>query len=381
MSEARPRLVIVTESKESWGAERSLLRILNSGVARRFDVTLVVSEKSPLPAQWSEHGFKFVRHRFAKHAALEAHGSLAGAGASELAREITQMVSGGARLAFKLRRADLVLSFSLWQLPETKLAARLSRTKLAVDLHETFRNAQVAKILPYLIGKRTLLLAPSQYVVNRSGLRNHRQKRVIPRPVEAPSSDAPVASVAPLSVRTIGIFGQITPHKRVLEAVEALNGLNIRILVVGGRAREARTAYETRVREVVDAHGYGSEVLEKVENPYALMATCDFVLNASAHEAFGRTVVEAAALGAIPLVLDESGPAECARDLGCGIILSSLANGRPMMERMVSASDATLDQFRLKDTRLLERFAAENVGAAYSTALWRYLMNRTPVET
>jgi glycosyltransferase involved in cell wall biosynthesis len=371
-----PRLTVVTASAESWGAERSLREMLESGLASRFRVTVVLSPGSPFAEELKSFGGVTVRfHRFAKHPALSRNGSLSNSTLVEKALEVPAIVGGALRLLRVLRGADLVLNFSLWQLPETMLATMLLRKPLAVDVHETFEGAGGARALSALLKRVSLVIAPSKYVLRRVGVAASEGAFVIPRPVK-------VNEFAPTdpeinAVPRLGIFGQIAPHKGVLEALEALEGCSADVLIVGGVSEERRSEYESEVRAAVAKRGTGSQVLDRVPDPLNEMSRCHYILNASRHEAFGRGVIEGALAGSVPVVLPDSGPSECVDLLGVGIVLAEIADLRTLVAEWDSADDMDWKSKRLSSPTIMSIFDPERIALEYGNALETALPTRT----
>lgn len=321
MTTRAKRILFVTESREVWGAEESLLLILADVKASGAEVAVALSPGSPLAGRLAEIGVTFIEHRFAQHRALERTGSLSTAGKSDLLRDGFSTLLGALRATALVRRFDVVVPFSLWQTPEFVLACRLARRACVVDVHETFHGSLGKKMVRVLAKLSSGVISPSQHLAEEYGIAN---ALVIPRPVIT-STDFENSSKNEGTL-TLGIFGQISPHKRVLELVEAVEatGKELRLLVVGGRDTASQSEYERRVRAHVDRLPETSKVIERQRDISGLMNECDFVANVSEHEAFGRTVVEAAAHGAVPLVLEGTGPAEIVRMTGVGHIFDSI---------------------------------------------------------
>lgn len=364
----RPHLFIVTASAQSWGAEKSLREMLEHGLAERFAVTVVLSLDSPFAAELGHiEGVSVHFHRFAEHPALSQGGSLASSGALQKAAELPSIVAGALRLLPVLRQADVVLNFSLWQLPETMLAALFLRKPLVVDVHETFEGAAGTRVLSALLRIPSLLIAPSRYVLHRARAANRQPIAVIPRPVKfnSPMTVGPKVGLLP----KIGIFGQIAEHKGILEALRILEGVAADVLVVGGSKQDERTAYEEEVRAAVQRRGPGSAVLDRIPDPMRVMAECNYVLNASRHEAFGRGVIEGALSGSVPLVLPNSGPSECVERLGAGIVLQKIEDLRPLIASWDSQDTTRWESGRLRSPSVMAQFDPSRVAREYADAV------------
>jgi glycosyltransferase involved in cell wall biosynthesis len=318
------RVLIATESLEVWGAEGTLLELSQQVDRAAVELTFILAPSSPLAPLVSESGFDVLFHRYAIHPALVKYGGLGGASKLALLQEVANALLGGIRFARIARRFDLVLSFSMWQAIETAIGSSIARRPFVLDIHETFNGTRGHQVLRMLAQISRAVIAPSAAILSRSGLVPSEKIVVIPRPV---STGRLESTRTRSETMTIGIFGQISAHKGVAKVVSALSsvpGDRVKLLVVGGRPDNARGEYEAKVRDSVKKMGGGSIVVDRVSNVHELMAACDFVINASDHEAFGRGVVESIAAGAIPIAVGMEGPSEIVRATGIGVILGSV---------------------------------------------------------
>jgi glycosyltransferase involved in cell wall biosynthesis len=218
---------------------------------------------------------------------------------------------------------DALVCFDLWLLPYALFIRMLTRTRVVFDFHETFSVGGAARLLPAITRLVDLVITPSHYLIARYHLGRCHHK-VVPRPVGGRRlPERPTFAYAGV---TFGIFGQVAEHKRVLELVNSIAfanaaGVSARLLVVGGcQTARDRTVYETRVRRHVAKLSFAT-VFDAVDDVEPLMISCDYICNLSDHEAFGRTVIEALALGRFPVVYEETGPAEIVTAAGDGRIV------------------------------------------------------------
>lgn len=323
------RIAVISESKAVWGAEESLLRICSRGQHHGYSPMVVVGLNSPLLSRLEESGIPAIGHRFARHVTLETKGSLSKSSTRRLIQDFFSICRGALRLLPIIRSCDAVLIFSLWQAPETILAAILTRKPWILDLHETFSGRMAVPIVRRIVKLSRGTISPSRFLLEKYGVNYTDNIAVVPRPIEiSPVEDpeTPHLSTDDVDV-VIGIFGQIADHKQVLElarVIDAGSTVRTRLLVVGGAPVGHRSDYELEVREFVMEMKCGSKVIDRVSEPRTLMSTCDFVINVSKHEAFGRGVVEAIAAKSIPLVLEDSGPAEIVRFTSIGVVVNSI---------------------------------------------------------
>jgi glycosyltransferase involved in cell wall biosynthesis len=322
VSRPRPtRVIIATESNQVWGAEESLLRILRHADSNNVEATVLASLASPLTRRCSEISVPVLEHQF-------VGGRISRPGISAIARAGSSFW----RLCNHFRRCDVVIAFSAWQALEVAAAARLARRPVLFDLHETFSTDRSKMFIRVIDALCTGVLAPSEHVLVRGGLTPGRRRLVVPRPVSLRQFDIEESRKATRYGRgrsshfTIGIFGQIVPHKGTLEvltAIEKIQHLEPRLLIVGGTGVAARTKYEHAVRRRATEARIDVAVVDRVHDPSDLMRQCDVVVNASEHEAFGRTVLESIAAGTWPVVIAGTGPTEIVGSVGVGSIASS----------------------------------------------------------
>ena len=360
------RVLVVTESLSVWGAERTLIELAKNVDRETVALTFLVARESPFARVLEEMGFPVILHRFAAHPALVKYGSLGSANLPTLLHEVFASVIGGIRLSRYARKFDALLSFSIWQSIETLIAARVGGAKFVLDVHETFSGSKGHTVTRALAKMSDLVIAPSESVLMRSGIVIGSKVVVIPRPVGHPAVMARSSAVVlPL---TLGVFGQIAPHKGIAQLVSAVASIEtgtVRLLVVGGRQHDSQSEYEQEVRAAAAVVGSNTEVIDAVPSVFELMNLCDFVVNASDHEAFGRGVVEGIASGSTPVAIGEAGPSEIIRATGIGVILESLADVAPFLEAVKDGSE-TVTQVGLDErVEALLRYDATVISHQY----------------
>jgi glycosyltransferase involved in cell wall biosynthesis len=143
------------------------------------------------------------------------------------------------------------------------------------------------------------------------------------------------ASIDPAKVRAelgidggpvLAVIGQLTSWKRQDHAVRVLDRLRRRhqgaqLLIVGeakfvsAATRLDNLAYERELHELVTRSGLQSCVrfLGEREDPERVLAITDVLLSPSSEEPFGRTIIEALAMGVPIVATDRAGPAEILR--------------------------------------------------------------------
>jgi glycosyltransferase involved in cell wall biosynthesis len=322
------RVLFATESLAVWGAETSLLALLEYARSNGCEPTVAVARASPLTLSLDSAGIPYIYHDYAPHPALMRTGSLSGARVGDLIGEFLSVLRGAIRSVALLRQYDVVVPFSLWQSLELALGAKLSGTKAVLDIHETF-NGRLGKQLVRAIGAICSgAISPSEALAQQYNL--SKNLRIVPRPLPEQQVGSSIPPSQLERSRVVGIFGQIASHKQVLELVRAVEAATsderLTLLVVGGTNVSTRSAYEDQVRVAVGRLGGTSRVEDRVSDITPLILQCEYVVNVSEHEAFGRTVVEAIMHGGTPLVLEGTGPAEIVRDTGVGFVFKNVTD-------------------------------------------------------
>jgi glycosyltransferase involved in cell wall biosynthesis len=147
-------------------------------------------------------------------------------------------------------------------------------------------------------------------------------------PVTVPR-DTCRAELIPQGGLVLSVIAQITPWKGQDLAVEVLaelrkRGVDAVLLIVGeakfvgARTRHDNRAYERELRELVarlDLHDHVRFLGER-SDPHRCLAATDVLLVSSTEEPFGRTIIEAMAMGVPVVATSVGGPPEL---LGDGI--------------------------------------------------------------
>lgn len=320
------RVVVVSESPQVWGAERSLLILLEEMSSNDMSFTVLVSAKSPLRERLEVLGIECAEHKFATSNVEPLYDpGRRTASVLRMVRTAVRIPKSVARLRSYFKDFDLVVGFSLWQCPEVLLASRLSGTPFIVDLHETIGGALGTRVASLVCTRAQKCISVSNWVANRYEMPAGRYT-VVPRPVESAGADTVGLRKTIDDVVRIGIFGQIEEHKRPKEVVAAFASVenpDVELLIVGGSLQEqGRSTYEESLRCIAETDDR-IQIHARVDDVVRLMASCEFVLNFSQHEAFGRTMIEALSVGSVPVCVTDSGPAEVVSASGGGIVLDS----------------------------------------------------------
>lgn len=359
-------LLVVTESASSWGAEASLIELLK-GLPPTWRATVLVAANSPLLAIEPPARVTIKAYGFASHPALRS-GSFRSSTTRERVEEALSLLKGALRACRVTRQHDVVLGFSLWQCPEFLMGARLSRTPFVLDLHDDFSGGVVSRIVRAMAAASAAVIAPSQHVFTRYGLTTGGRVHIVPRPVPAAADPVAARPRDPSRPLRVGMFGQIAPHKGVVDLISAAESLPkglVELTVVGGTSPSSRSQYEAECAERIAALGDASRLLARVPDIEQYARSCDVIVNLSHQEAFGRSIVEALAHGALPVVLAGSGPAEIVQDTGHGVVLASSAVLAETLARLAEGSEPEMAS---PDTdSMLMRYAPDRATAAYWT--------------
>jgi Glycosyl transferases group 1 len=337
-------ITVVTESRQVWGAEKSLLSLLD-GRARSVVVNAVVGQGSPLAQELARRRIEFVEVPFASD-----RGRKRSSPAGRAFGRVRDFLRASRSISSQARGSDWILVFSVWQLPQSVIAALMSRSRLAVDIHETFNNRVMVRVLGLLLRVLPrLVLAPSEYVLNVSGLRLDQRGtpilRVIPRSVGIPESVSRELQEQPSGHR---------PRLRL--------GADLRVVGLGDDP-ERWTDYERAAVRAARANGV--EIVTRVVRATEAFRNCDAVINNSHHEAFGRTLAEGAVCGLLPIAVGSHGPREIVETLEFGAVFpnveemaAALRNGGLIEAILARPRDAIARAAR-------QRFAESEVASTY----------------
>lgn len=361
------KLAIFLQAPEIWGAETSLLTLLATEAAAHHDIEVYISPDSPLSHELTRLGIDWHTFNFVRHKSL-AKGGLRKASLFAICSDILSIAKQAISARAIVSHYDAVVTFGLWETAEIAIAGRLSQTPVIFDFHVTFSGRMGRAALKCIASLARGVIAPSSATYAQAGItQNSKRLRVVPRPVTSLAPATPAVS-GNRKLR-VGIFGQVDDRKGVLEAITTLAPMAelVTFVVVGAHPEHARTAYENDICELVRQVGRDWEVLERTDRVGELMAQCDVVLNMSRHEAFGRTVVEAAGAGAFPIVMAGGGPEEVVNNMGHGLVVSSWNELSDAVESLSSTFQSgrsvRLDANQVEST--LARYSPSAIGKQY----------------
>ncbi|MBB5689982.1 glycosyltransferase involved in cell wall biosynthesis [Roseomonas alkaliterrae] len=311
---AAPAILQVLPALVSGGVERGTLEIAEAIVAAGFRA-LVASAGGPLVEPLEALGARHVRLPLAERSPLALWRN---------ARALERMVrEEGVTILHARSRAPA------WS---ALLAARRTGARFVTTYHGTYNEGFPGKRLyNSVMARGDRVIAISRFiaalVAERHGVGEDRL-RVIPRGVDERAFDP--AAVAPERVAALRaawavpegrpvvmLPGRVTRWKGqgvLVEAMARLPGDALALLV--GDA-EARPAFRDELVARIAALGLGGRVrlVGHARDMPAALLLADVVVHASTDaEAFGRTVIEAQAMGRCVIASDLGGPTETVQD-------------------------------------------------------------------
>lgn len=376
-------VLVISHVANVWGAQRRLLDLAPLLREERIVLTMA-SPIGELSDRWQAAGLPHQELDLPEH-----HGVRGGDGrrpsGPALARELTAVARSSAVIARRARRFDLVQSHSLWAHLETAAAGRLARRPVVLDLHDIVSPGTGRRVLGLAARLATLTVANS--AATAATLPTAHASTVIVHPgVDLdrfqPGPADPVLRAeltsdagAPL----VAIIGRVDPNKGVEVVVEALARTTATPpphLVVIGREQIGDRAHleslRSRARELL---GTRVRFLGPRDDVPAVLRSVDVLVNASRHEPFGRTVLEAQASGTPVVGTDAGGIPEFVADGETGLLvppfeadalataLARLLGDDALRSRLVTQG---VEQAR---TRFGLRTQAGAMAAAYRRAL------------
>ena len=248
------------------------------------------------------------------------------------------------RIALRLRRiartahVDLIHANTL----QVALAAGLARPSppLVVHVRDCLPNARAGRLVRrWIDASADALIGISRFTADCWG---PGVDTVIPNAVDTGRFDPAAADNAgvraelaiPGVAPVLAIVAQITPWKGQLDAIEAFSLIrrqhpHARLLVVGepkfvfASTRYDNTAYLEELHAAVERLGLAGSVYflgERADVP-DVMAAADLLLVPSWEEPFGRTIIEAMAMGVPAVATAAGGPSEIIDDGDDGVLL------------------------------------------------------------
>ena len=275
-----PRVTFVTGSRVVWGAEMSLLTIAKN---LQMDSELLTSNVD-LAGQW-----------------LDAVGTRARIVRASPGK-VSRLVGFLPAIARTLSRADVLVVFDYYLLPVLVVLWPLARARgvfIVVDVHDSAARNPKRRFYFWLMGICDRAIAVSDYIASQ--INYVSDKRTIYRPVVSPVSEqVRRGDLDGSALITVGIVGQVSPDKRVAEALEAIAemGATVRVVLRGSSAAE-HAGYRRRVT-LLGQQLFGDRFVDEGRVSTAeTMSGLDILLLTNPDEPFGRVVAEAQLAGVL----------------------------------------------------------------------------------
>jgi glycosyltransferase involved in cell wall biosynthesis len=319
VSRDRLRVLLITTSRQIWGAERSVLALAPLLARRGIDVTLGSPAGGELEDEWCALGLDRLSLELPTHAGIRPEGNADGRPSpAALAAEAVTTARTSFLIARAARPFDLIHSNSLWVHMDAALAGRMARRPVVIELHDLVLPGLGRKLLGVSERLAAATIAISRAVADVIGTGEARGVRIVPQAVDlqrwspGPADPAVRRSLTDdAGALLVGIVGRIDPMKGIDVLVRAMAHLTgpsgrARLVVVGSPGLDDG-GYERTVKADADRL-LGDRV--RFVGPRAdvpdVLRSLDVLVNASSAEPFGLTVLEAQASG-VPVVAASSG--------------------------------------------------------------------------
>lgn len=367
MKSSRRKIAFVTDARSVWGAERSLLGLVDGARDNGWDATIVCPASSPLVAFAREQGFS-VSFRFEdlpEHPGV-ALGGLRAGGLKAVLAEMAATLRASAWIRKLAHDYDVVVSFEMWRNLEVALGCVGLKSDAVLDMHDVF-DGRLGLKLNKLAGRLvSLSVGPSLYTLRKTGLAGPRAG-VVPR-----GTTVSAAQPAPRTCETptLTILGEARAYKRVDLFCEVLlecarRGVPVRGLIVGDIPDDEAGR---KISTLVDSSGGVLKHVATTSNVVPYLRQSDYVVNAAREEAFGRTMIEGLANGAVPVSFSRSGPAEIIIAAGIGHVLDDSMGRDGLVQGLTEALQDKEMRIRAREegNRVVQcEFSWEAVAGAY----------------
>jgi glycosyltransferase involved in cell wall biosynthesis len=317
------RLLFSCHSYLTAGAERSFVSMVAAARADGHDVVVTIPRPGPVQALLAQSapGVRQVVIPTGWWMGEDHRGPM---GVLRLVRSLLHTVRWTALVG--RAKPDAVIANSTVA-PAPLLAARLTRTPLAVVVSETMRtNPSLRSIVP-----RSAIIAVIRRLADATvGVSEYAAQQVGGTDlVEAPPIDVEGAprDDAPSTVRRAVMLGTLSPEKGQADAVRAVSilrqqGAELRLDLYGDASPEALDALralasELGVSDLVSHAGVA-------DRPFDVLRAADLSLVCSRNEAYGRVTAESLLVGTPVIGYALGGTAEILRD-GGGIAVAPYA--------------------------------------------------------
>lgn len=315
------RVLVVTRASRVWGAQLRLLLTAPELRARGVELTLAAPPGNAFVERWVGAGHALLALPAPGRDELRrADGRRAGPLA--LAGVAVDTVRRTVRLARLARRFDVLLSFNRHAHVEVVLAGRLARRPVVMEVVDIVRPGLGRRLQAIAASLATEVVANSRATASTLGGAADRTHVIHPGVDDSRFSPGPADSALRERLsggrrgRIVAILGRVDPGKGIellADAWTLADGsgrhphLADAVLAVVGDRGVAPDGYVESLRSSVTARlGDRAVFTGRIEDVPAVLRTVDVVVNASDAEPFGRSVLEAQAVG-VPVVAADGG--------------------------------------------------------------------------
>lgn len=328
-------VLIVSQVGVVWGSQLQMLAVAPRLKAIGVRLTLAGPDDGNLREQWTALGLDSVVLRFPPRQGLRrSDGSDRRPGPAALGAEALGVIRGVRAVARCIRavRPDIVVSNNLHTHLDVALAGRITRCPVVIDLHDIVRPGAGRRVLNLAARLATVTMARSAAVAaTAAGGRRTNIEVTYPgvdvdrfKPGPADPALRQLLGAAGDSF-LVGILGRIDPEKGIHTLVEAVSrlpdlGRPVHLTVVGA-PYEGTPDYVSELKKR-SRHLLGDRVTftGRRADIEAVVRCFDVLVNASAAEPFGLTVVEAQASGVPVIGTSGGGIPEFVEDGSTGLL-------------------------------------------------------------
>jgi glycosyltransferase involved in cell wall biosynthesis len=329
----RARVLVVEQPGEGlWGAQQYLLRLAPLLETRGYDQVLAAPESSAVARAWRQQGRPHVHFPVPPERKIRRHGDRGPFSPLLLTRELARTAANARRIAAlgSALQVDCIHANAHWSHLEAALGGRLARLPVVLHLHDLLPGV-AGRLRAAAVRVADASVAVSNPVVGCLPERARSRVTVIHNGV-----DPMVLSPGPArpdirrelatdpSAPIVLAMCRLDPRKgvdQIIRAVAALDGDlgRAQLAVVGTSSTGEGLARRLRL---LGAELLGDRVrfLGPRQDIAAVLRSADVLVQASAREALGLSVLEAQACGTPVVAYPASGTSEIVRDGETGLL-------------------------------------------------------------
>ena len=329
----RARVLVVEQPGEGiWGAQQYLLRLAPLLEARGYDQILAAPESSAVARAWRQQGRPHVHFPVPPERKIRRHGDRGSFSPLLLSRELARTTANARRIAAlgSALQVDCIHANAHWSHLEAALGGRLARLPVLLLLHD---------LLPGVAGRlraAAVRIADASVAVSNP-VAGCLPERARPRVTVIHNGVDPMALspgpaqpdvrrelAADPSAPIVLAMCRLDPRKgvdQIIRAVAALDGDlgRAQLAIVGTGSTGEGLARRLRM---LGAELLGDRVrfLGPRQDIAAVLRSVDVLVQASAREGLGLSVLEAQACGTSVVAYPASGTSEIVRDGETGLL-------------------------------------------------------------